>query len=74
MAYVLSLNCTIHSIVQLVNEFFSIIMFSHKLCVIHDHSMRRLIKVGGERSAFKEVQPEEALVNQVVKRNIWQCN
>ena len=47
--YVPDLNCNLISIVHLINELFCTVIFTHKLCVIQDHSTRRPIGVGEQR-------------------------
>ena len=72
--FVPGLNCNLISIAQLINELFCTVTFTHKLCVIQDHSMRTPIGVGEQRRGvyyFKEIQPGEVEVNRVATCNLW---
>ena len=44
--YVPSLNCNLISIAQLIEDLCCIVTFTHKLCVVHDSTIKMLIGSG----------------------------
>jgi len=47
--YLPRLNCNLISMVQLLNELLCTVSFSHKLCVIQNQTMMRLIGMEGAK-------------------------
>ena len=71
--HVPDLNCSLVSIVKLINELFCTVIFTHNYCMIEDHTVQRPIGVGEQKRGayfFKENQSGAMTINKVVTHDL----